>query len=166
MKIIDRTISRRSVLAGGAAAILGYMVRPVFRSAKAQPQPAIVAAMVGEVPTEPGDSLWSQAQLTTITLNPQNLVLPRVFEAATASVDVRALYDGNRLGLLMEWGDSARDVDLGTVLQFRDGAANQFPEDPSFRNAAPDPGADSDSILEEFGYSTTQISAFHDAGVI
>ena len=41
-----------------------------------------------------------------------------------------------------------------------------FPEDPSFRNAAPDPGADSDSILEEFGYSTTQISAFHDAGVI
>ena len=41
-----------------------------------------------------------------------------------------------------------------------------FPEDPSFRNAAPDPGADSDSILEEFGYSTAQISAFHDAGVI
>ena len=41
-----------------------------------------------------------------------------------------------------------------------------FPEEPRFRNAAPDPGADCASILEEFGYDTEQITAFHDAGVI
>ena len=41
-----------------------------------------------------------------------------------------------------------------------------FPEEPRFRNAAPDPGSDSNSILEEFGYSQSQISTFRDAGVI
>jgi len=51
-------------------------------------------------------------------------------------VDVRALYDADRLGLLIEWVDAARDVDLGTALQFRDGAAIQFPEGPSFDSAS------------------------------
>lgn len=131
MKIIEHTTSRRSVLAGGIAAVLAYMMRPVFRPAKAQAQTAIIAMPVGQVPDEPDDSLWAQSQMATITLNPQNLVLPRILEAATPSVNARALYDAERIGLLIEWGDPARDVDLGTVLQFRDGAAIQFPEDPS-----------------------------------
>ena len=41
-----------------------------------------------------------------------------------------------------------------------------FPEEPRFQNAAPDPGADSTSILEEFGYNPGQITSFRDAGVI
>ena len=82
IKILERTISRRSVMAGGVVAVMAYVARPVFRPAKAQAQPTIIAAPVGEVPTGPDDSLWGQAQAATVTLNPQNLVLPRVFEAA------------------------------------------------------------------------------------
>ena len=162
MKIIERTISRRSVLTGGVVAGLAYMVRPVFRSAKAQAQPAIIAAPVGEVPAEPDDSLWAQAQSTTVILNPQNLVLPRVFEATTASVNVRALYDADRLGLLLEWGDPARDVNLGTVLQFRDGAAIQFPEGPSFDSPNFMMGQRDAAVVIYHWKSDWQFSRLHD----
>ena len=162
MKIIDRTISRRSVLTGGVVAALTYMVRPVFRSTKAQAQPAIIATPVDEVPTEPDNYLWGQSQSTTVTMNPQNLVLPRVFEAATASVDVRALYDADRLGLLIEWGDPARDVELGTVLQFRDGAAIQFPEGPSFDSPNFMMGQKDAGVVIYHWKSDWQFSRLHD----
>ena len=162
MKIIDKTLSRRSLLTGGAAAVLGYMVRPVFRSAKAQAQAAIVATPVGEVPVHPVDPRWSQAKVATITLNPQDLVLPRVFEAATALVEVKALYDADRLGLLMEWGDSERDVDLGTVLQFRDAAAIQFPEDPSLDAASFMMGQKDVGVVIYHWKSDWQFSRLHD----
>ena len=162
MKIIDKTLSRRSVLAGGAAAVLGYMVRPVFRSAKAQAQAAIVATPVGELPVHPVDPRRTQSKTATLTLNPQDLVLPRVFEAATASVEVKALYDADRLGLLVEWGDSDRDVDLGTVLQFRDAVAIQFPEDPSLDAASFMMGQKDVGVVIYHWKSDWQFSRLHD----
>lgn len=162
MKIIDKTVSRRSVLAGGAAAFLGYMVRPVFRPAKAQTPAAIVASPVGEVPVDPTDPIWAQAKTTTITLNPQDLVLPRVFEVATASVDVRAVYDADQLGLLIEWGDSARNVELGTVLQYRDAAAIQFPEDPTLDAASFMMGQKGVGVTIYHWKSDWQFSRLHD----
>ncbi|MBO94044.1 MAG: hypothetical protein CMI32_03985 [Opitutales bacterium] len=162
MKIIDKTVSRRSVLAGGAAAFLGYMVRPVLRQAKAQTQAAIVASPVDEVPELPVDPRWTLAKATTIPLNPQDLVLPRIFEAATASVEVRALYDANQFGLLVEWGDSARDVDLGTVLQYRDAAAIQFPEDPTLDAASFMMGQKGVGVTIYHWKSDWQFSRLHD----
>ena len=131
MKLLDRTTSRRSVLAGAAVAALAYMTYPFIKTASAQTQAGITAAPVGRVPTDPGDSLWGQAQASRITLNPQNIVLPRVLEAGAKALNVRALYDADRIAFLLEWQDDERDVDLGTVLQYRDAIAIQFPEDPS-----------------------------------
>lgn len=131
MKILERSASRRSILAGGVAAALALMMRPLFKTTGAQAQAGITAVAVSRAPTEPGDPLWNEAQAATVALNPQNFVLPRLKEAGAKSVSVRALYDAERIAFLLDWQDSERDVDLGTVLQYRDAVAIQFPEDPS-----------------------------------
>ena len=41
-----------------------------------------------------------------------------------------------------------------------------FPQPEAFDHAAPDPGHDSESVLEEAGYSAERIAQFKDAGVI
>ena len=41
-----------------------------------------------------------------------------------------------------------------------------FPQPEAFDRAAPDPGADTDEILQQAGYSPTRISEFRAAGVI
>lgn len=56
--------------------------------------------------------------------------MPRLKEAGASQLDVRALYDSERLALLIEWNDAHKDADLGTVMQYRDAVAVQFPEDP------------------------------------
>lgn len=105
--------------------------RPFFRSVRAQElQADIVASTVSKVPVDPEDRAWNQATPATISLSPQNLVLPRINEAGAKEIRVRALYDQDRIGFLLKWLDAHRDVDLGTVLQYRDAAAIQFPEEP------------------------------------
>ncbi len=134
MKTLERPFSRRSALVGGAAAALAWAAHPLFRSVHAQQAaPTITAVSVAQVPTEPDDAAWRQAEGFTVALSPQNLVLPRLKEAGTKSIQVRALYDSERLALLLEWLDAHQDVDLGTVLQYRDAVAVQFPEDPSLQ---------------------------------
>jgi DMSO reductase family type II enzyme heme b subunit len=83
------------------------------------------------VPSEPDDPLWAQAAPATVPLNPQQTVVPRLKEAGAKQIGVRGLYDAQRLALLLEWQDAHKDVDLGTVLRYRDAVAVQFPEDPT-----------------------------------
>ena len=130
MKLLERTTSRRTALVGGVVAALAWASRPLFKSARAQQvAPALTAVKVSQVPTEPDDPAWSNAVAATIPLNPQNLQLPRLKEAGAKSIDVRALYDSDRVAFLLEWLDAHRDTDLGTVLQYRDAVAIQMPED-------------------------------------
>ncbi|MFQ5933121.1 MAG: ethylbenzene dehydrogenase-related protein [Dehalococcoidia bacterium] len=132
MKLLDRPVKRRTVLAAGAAAAATWASRPLFRSVKAeQAQGDIVASVVPRAPLGPDDPLWESVQLATISLNPQNLVLPRLQEAGAKELKVRALYDSERIAFHLEWADAHRDVNLGTVMQYRDAVAIQFPEDPS-----------------------------------
>lgn len=132
VKLLEGKVTRRSTLIGGAAAALVWASRPLIGTVRAQQSgPAIVAAKVAQVPTEPDDSAWTQAAVATIPMNPQNLQLPRLMEAGAKSINVSALYDSDRFALLLEWVDAHRNVELGTVLDYRDGMAVQFPEDPS-----------------------------------
>ncbi len=124
--------SRRAVLTGALVGALAWASRPLLPRIRAQEKAAaITAELVDRAPTEPGDPLWSGRSATAISLNPQNLVLPSVQEAGTKSIDIRALYDAERLSILIGWKDAARNVDPGTVMQYRDGVAVQFPKDPS-----------------------------------
>ena len=124
--------SRRAVLTGALVGALAWAARPLLPRLHAQEtNAAITAVLVNRAPAEPDDPLWDQTSAASITLNPQNLVLPRIEEAGAKSVSVRALFDAERLAILVEWEDAHRNVDMGTVMQYRDGVAVQFPQDPS-----------------------------------
>ncbi|MBI2935687.1 MAG: hypothetical protein HYY31_02595 [Chloroflexi bacterium] len=132
MKLRTHGTTRRSVLVGGAAAALALATRLSPKPAQAQQSaPSIVAAPVTKVPGTPSDPLWEKAEPVRIALNPQDIVVPRLKEAGAKAINVRALYDADRLTLLLEWLDAHKDTDLGTVLQYRDAVAMQFPEDLS-----------------------------------
>ncbi|MBI4299328.1 MAG: hypothetical protein HY666_06180 [Chloroflexi bacterium] len=138
MRTMNRRATIRLAIVGGVAAALTWASRTTRKSASAQQaEPYLIAMQVPQVPTDPGDSAWAQAKTTTVTMSPQNIVLPRLKEAGAKSINVKALYDAERLSLLLEWLDAHKDADLGTVLQYRDAMAVQLPEDsdtppPSF----------------------------------
>ncbi|MBI4340511.1 MAG: hypothetical protein HY680_11260 [Chloroflexi bacterium] len=131
MKVLERNTTRRWALMGVAATALAWAARPLWKSASAQNLPALVAARVGQVPTEPTDAAWAQAVPASIMMLPQTVALPRVKEAGAKNLTVRALYDAQRMAVLIEWPDVHQDADLGTVMQYRDGVAVMLPEDPS-----------------------------------
>ncbi|MEE9248159.1 MAG: ethylbenzene dehydrogenase-related protein [Dehalococcoidia bacterium] len=132
MKLLESPVKRRTFLAAGVAAAAAWASRPLFRPVRAQQaQGDIIALAVSHAPLNPDDSLWVTAQSAQVPLNPQNLVLPRLKEAGAKDLRVRALYDADRIAFLLEWADAHRDVDLGTVMQYRDAVAIQFPEQPS-----------------------------------
>ena len=162
MKIFDRGTSRRSVLTGGAVAALAFMLRPILRSTEAQSEASITAVPVAQVPTEPGDPFWSKARTVRIPLNPQNIVLPRVLEAGAKSVTVRAMYDAERIAFRVDWQDPERNVDLGTVLQFRDAVAVQFPEDPSLTTPSFMMGQQGSGVVIYHWKSDWQFSRLYD----
>ena len=43
---------------------------------------------------------------------------------------------------------------------------SQFPHAPAFRNAAPEPGSDSEAVLADFGVAGERIAALKSAGAI
>ncbi|MBI2165047.1 MAG: hypothetical protein HYU29_01425 [Chloroflexi bacterium] len=132
MKSLERDVSRRLLLVGTAAGALAWLVRARAQPLGAQEKAVPIAAVkVSRVPQDPTDTLWGDAVGATIALNPQNLFLPRLREAGAKAIEVRAVYDEERVGLLLEWKDAHRDADLGTVLSYRDAVAVMFPEDPS-----------------------------------
>ncbi len=135
MKVLERNVTRRSALMGGAAAAAAWVARPLWKRAGAanleQGAPAIVAAKVSQTPSEPTDAAWSQATAASVMMLPQTVALPRVAQAGATLLNVRALYDAQRLALLIEWPDAHQDTDLGTVMQFRDGVAAMLVEDPA-----------------------------------
>ncbi|MBM4405733.1 MAG: hypothetical protein FJ039_06065 [Chloroflexi bacterium] len=131
MSVLERPVTRRAVVTAGAAASMAWLVRSRRGRAHGQVlQADIIAAPVAQLPVSPSDSAWLKALPATITMHPQNIVVPRVTEAGAKSIQVRVLYDAERVGFLVEWLDAHKDADLSTVAQFRDGVAIQFPEDP------------------------------------
>ncbi|MDP6403368.1 MAG: ethylbenzene dehydrogenase-related protein, partial [SAR202 cluster bacterium] len=131
MSIQEYTTNRRALLAGALIGAVGWVGRPLFKRLEARRRLAgIVAVSVDKAPTDPDDILWFRPPVAAVDLVPQTQVLPRLREAATQKIEVRALYDVDRLSVLVEWRDAHKDDDLGTVMQYRDGVAIQFPNDP------------------------------------
>ncbi len=160
MTVSDRAVSRRALLTGGLAAGALLAGRGLTRAAAAQQ--GIVAASVAKAPAEPDDPAWAQAAPWTVQLLPQNVTTPRVAEAGAKAVTVRALYDQERVAMLVEWSDAHADADLGTVMQFRDGAAIQFPEDPSAKVPPFTMGAAGSGVLVYHWKSDWQFGQDHD----
>ena len=136
-------IGRRAFIRGALMVGLAFVfARGLPRLAQAQTVPRVVAARVNRVPADPSAAEWSSAKVTTISMNPQTITIPRITEAGVKSLQVRALFDSERFGLLAEWVDPERNVGIGSVASFRDAFAFQFPSDlnqpkPSFAMGQP-----------------------------
>lgn len=78
---------------------------------------------------EPWSEIWDRAPRQEVPLSAQNLAPP--FGGGTvAGLTARALYDEQRIYLLLEWADSEADAAVNATRLFSDAAAVQFPSIP------------------------------------
>lgn len=72
----------------------------------------ISAARVdGDLPTSPDDEAWNEATPAYVPLVGQVIHTPRDFAPTVDGVWVRALHDGQRVALRLEWGDPSDSPD-------------------------------------------------------
>lgn len=90
------------------------------------PSSEVAAARRASLPTQPDDAAWKDAPLYTAALVLQDMVEPRLLEASTDKVQVRALTDGRHIAFRLEWADPTQD-DLPGLGRFSDACAVQLP---------------------------------------
>lgn len=88
--------------------------------------PDVVVLDVTTLPTMPDDDAWSDAPQHVAALLLQDLVDPRLMEASTQNVRVRALTDGTNIAFRLSWDDETMN-DLPGSSKFPDGCAVQLP---------------------------------------
>lgn len=113
----------------------------VLSLAKVPPKQALaetgtvrVRRVRGELPADPGASVWQRAPrqavpLRTLWLRPMTI----------DRVRVAALHNGKEIGFLLEWDDPIQDQAVLGIAEFRDAAAIQFPLRPPADAARPEP---------------------------
>lgn len=65
----------------------------------------------GELPSSPDDAGWAEARAAFVPLVGQVIETPRAFAPTVDGVWVRALHDGERVALRLEWGDPSNSPD-------------------------------------------------------
>jgi hypothetical protein len=118
------------------AAGLTWLLLP-YQSYGADAQ--ISVARVKTLPSAPADDVWRAVAATRVALIPQDMVEPRQLTPTTPEVFVRALSDGGRIAVLLEWPDATRD-DMTKPAQFTDACALQVPGEVAADVPAPQMG--------------------------
>lgn len=77
---------------------------------------------------DPFDGAWRRANPVEVPLSAQNITLPK--GGGDRTVTARALHDGERLYVLLEWEDESEDLLVSRQTEFSDAAAVQFPVTP------------------------------------
>lgn len=124
-------IRRRSWLHASLAGLAGGLALCSARSAAAAEKGSLLAKALEQLPTDPNDPAWADADVLEVPLAPQAVVKPRRYEAGVKALTVRAAYSGDRLSLLVEWRDAERNAMEGGAQAFRDAVAVEFPADPA-----------------------------------
>jgi hypothetical protein len=91
------------------------------------------------ITTDPGDAAWQEAPEYRSALIPQDMVEPRLLTPSTQEVRVRALTDGTRLAVRLDWPDASPN-DVPGPAKFADACALQTPAKPSPDAPAPQMG--------------------------
>jgi hypothetical protein len=110
----------------------------------ASSQTVTLVAKRSEVPIpmdDPSADVWKRGAPVEVPLSGQNVVAPMAGSAGT--VKARALHDGERLYIRVEWSDETEDISARRAGEFSDAAAVQFPvtegeQVPSFCMGNPD----------------------------
>jgi DMSO reductase family type II enzyme heme b subunit len=90
------------------------------------PSAEVVVAHRAQLPGDPTDAAWRDAPVYNATLLLQDMVEPRLLEASTDKVQVRALSDGKQIAFRLEWADATVD-DVPGLGRFSDACAVQLP---------------------------------------
>jgi hypothetical protein len=91
------------------------------------------------LPSDPNDGAWNAAPVHVAPLILQDMVEPRLLKPSTSEVRVRAITDGTRIALRLDWTDSTKD-DLPGAARFSDACAVQFPAKAAAEMPAPQMG--------------------------
>jgi DMSO reductase family type II enzyme heme b subunit len=86
----------------------------------------VVAVTTSALPAKSDDAAWKDAPVYTAVLLAQDMVEPRLIQASTDKVEVRALTDGQRIAFRLEWNDATKN-DLPGLGTFSDACAVQLP---------------------------------------
>ena len=106
--------------------LVAILASPAANAAQPAATAEVVAVRRAAVPATPDDKAWLDAPPYTVALLLQDMVEPRLLEASTEKVDVRAITDGTRIVFRLEWTDATRD-DVPGVGRFSDACAVQLP---------------------------------------
>ncbi|MEW5989905.1 MAG: ethylbenzene dehydrogenase-related protein [Chloroflexota bacterium] len=108
----------------GLAALLSLAGVPIT---SAQGQTIFAHRVDGALPVDsPYDPVWQDVRPVVVVLSGQPVVPPMRLEPAFPSVRVRALANGDRIAILLEWDDPTRDESVLAVESFADAAAVQL----------------------------------------
>lgn len=108
----------------GLAALLSFTGVPIT---SAQGDILFAPHIRGTVPVDaPFDPAWAFAPPLDVVLSGQTTATPRLIVPSVPSIRARALTDGSRFAVLLEWSDATLDDSVLGVERFADGAAVQF----------------------------------------
>ena len=91
------------------------------------------------IATDPADAAWQDAPEYRAVLQLQDMVEPRLLAPSTPEVRVRALTDGTKLAVRLDWPDASPN-DVPGPAKFSDACALQIPAKPSPDQPAPQMG--------------------------
>ncbi|MCK9486477.1 MAG: ethylbenzene dehydrogenase-related protein [Dehalococcoidia bacterium] len=131
----DRTpaqVDRRGFLkVAGAVAASTAVATGIAARVLTRPEPAthvVARRHEGDIPADHQHRAWARAQAWVVPLLVQNLVAPHAPALVIPELRVRALHNGERIALLVEWADDAEDA-VDSMARFRDAVAVQLPVD-------------------------------------
>jgi len=108
------------LLAAAALAAVACQKAPPTSTAE------VVVVERASLPSDPNDAAWQDVPVHPAALLPQDLMEPRLLKPTTAEVRVRAITDGTRIALRLDWTDPTKN-DLPGPARFSDACAVQFP---------------------------------------
>lgn len=97
------------------------------RRAPAPTTEVVAISSRATLPADPGDPVWQTAPEHVAALLPQDLVEPRLMNASTKEVRVRAFSNGSEIAFRLEWVDGVAN-DLPGAGRFLDACAVQLPQ--------------------------------------
>lgn len=82
--------------------------------------------VIGEIPSDPKDSMWAKAVAINVPLVPQVMAKPRIYESKIKELKVKALHNTKEIAFLVEWEDPTEDSTVD-IDKFSDAVALEFP---------------------------------------
>jgi len=110
--------------------ILSIMLSLLANYASAQGLVVMAKKISGEVPSDPGDSMWRNAPALSIPLAPQVMAKPRIYDSKIKELKVRAIHNTRDIAFLVEWEDPTEDASID-IDKFSDAVALEFPSQAS-----------------------------------